>query len=80
MAEAERASRAVLRQIEAGSSHLECAGCDERIIYRVRHKANRIICNVYVAGLWVAVEHWHEECYDGRYGEPDDTKVRGKNG
>jgi DNA-directed RNA polymerase subunit RPC12/RpoP len=63
-------SRAVLRQIEPGNSQIECAGCGDRIIFRARARANVVICNVYVAGVWQNVEQFHAACYDGRHGEP----------
>jgi hypothetical protein len=31
-------------------------------------KRPSVCCNVYENGLWNRVEHFHPECYDGRWG------------
>ena len=55
-------SRAVTRNIEAGSS-AECAHCGERVKFQAKVKMQQVICNVYVDGQWDRVEHYHAECY-----------------
>lgn len=55
-------SRAVMRSVEAGCS-ATCTLCDQPIKFRVKLKAHQVICNVYVDGVWVRVEHFHYECY-----------------
>lgn len=61
-------SRAVTRAIEAGAA-AECAWCGERVKFQARVKAEQVICNVYVAGRWDRVEHYHLACYHAA-GEP----------
>jgi hypothetical protein len=73
-------TRAVRRPIEAGHSAV-CIGCDEPVKFAARHKAHRVIANIYVdehgndlahgveGGAWQRVEHWHEDCYE-RAGNP----------
>jgi len=61
-------SRAVVRNIEAGSS-AECVGCGDRVKFQAKVKAQQVICNVYLDGRWDRVEHFHQECYE-RAGEP----------
>ena len=68
-----RASRAVTRLIEAGST-VDCTQCGERVKFQARIKASQVICNVYVDGRWDRVEHYHEACY-GDAGEPYGTAV-----
>lgn len=71
-----RRSRAVVRNIEAGSLVL-CAHCDEQVKFRARMRAQQVICNVYVDGVWTRVEHYHRDCYDAAdtpYGPPDDSQ------
>jgi hypothetical protein len=55
-------SRAVVRNIEAGSS-TECAFCGERVKFQAKIRMQQVICNVYVNGHWDRVEHYHAECY-----------------
>jgi len=65
-------SRAVSRLIEAGSM-TDCAHCDDRVKFKAREKFRQVICNVYIAGRWDRVEHYHEACYakaGSPYGEP----------
>lgn len=58
-----RTSRAVVRNIEAGSMVL-CAHCEAQVKFRARVRAQQVICNVYADGRWVRVEHFHLDCYD----------------
>lgn len=62
------ASRAVLRQIEPGSDAV-CAHCRTPIKFTAREHRRQAIANVYVAGAWDRVEHFHESCY-AEAGEP----------
>ena len=57
-----RKSRAVLRRVEAGSSVL-CATCREVVKFTAKVQRQQVIANVYVAGRWDRVEHFHDECY-----------------
>lgn len=61
-------SRAVVRNIEAGSS-AECASCGDRVKFQAKLRMQQVICNVYVNGRWDRVEHYHYECYK-TVGEP----------
>ena len=61
-------SRAVVRNVEAGSSAI-CAACDEQVKFAAKVRRQQVICNVYVAGKWDRVEHYHFECYETA-GEP----------
>ena len=61
-------SRAVLRDIEAGST-TDCGVCGERLVFRAKQRLRQVICNVYDAGVWKRVEHFHPDCYDTA-GEP----------
>lgn len=61
-------SRAVVRNIEAGSS-AECVCCGERVKFQAKVRLQQVICNVYVDGRWDRVEHYHFECYQ-TMGEP----------
>ena len=68
-------SRAVSRLVEPGN-WVECALCDEVIKFRARERRSQVICNVYVAGKWDRVEHFHSECYETAgepFGEVDTT-------
>ena len=56
-------SRAVLRDVEAGSS-VDCAHCGERVKFQAKVRIRQVIANVYVKGVWVRVEHYHAACYD----------------
>lgn len=67
------ASRAVLRDIEAGST-IDCLVCRERIRFQAKVRNRQIICNVYEDGKWLRVEHYHDRCYEeagSPYGEAD---------
>lgn len=69
-------SRAVVRNIEAGSLTI-CAHCDQQVKFKARVKAQQVICNVYDEGRWLRVEHYHRSCYDDAgspYGHADDTQ------
>lgn len=61
-------SRAVVRNIEAGSS-AECVACGERVKFQAKVRMQQVICNVYRDGHWDRVEHYHAECYH-EIGEP----------
>ncbi|MEZ5238539.1 MAG: hypothetical protein R2716_06180 [Microthrixaceae bacterium] len=63
-----RSSRAVLRDVEPGSS-VECVHCGERVKFAAKMRHKQVICNVYVRGRWDRVEHYHADCY-GEAGEP----------
>ena len=63
-----RRSRAVVRSIEAGSA-VSCQKCDERVKFQAKIRAQQVICNVYVKGVWDRVEHFHSKCY-GKAGKP----------
>ncbi len=68
----QRVSRAVVRDIDAGSS-VNCAHCGERVKFQAKNRGKQVICNVYVKGKWKRVEHFHYACYsDARepHGEP----------
>lgn len=56
-------SRAVLRDIEAGST-TECGECFERLVYKAKERLRQVICNVYADGAWQRVEHYHLDCYE----------------
>lgn len=71
-------SRAVVRDIEAGSSE-RCASCKERITFRSKHRAFQVIANVYVRKIWNRVEHFHLECYE-KDGSPYGEALIEKNG
>lgn len=55
-------SRAVIRDVEAGSS-VDCAHCGERVKFQAKMRNRQVICNVYVGGQWDRVEHFHADCY-----------------
>jgi hypothetical protein len=55
-------SRAVLRNIEAGSA-AECTSCGERVKFQAKLRMQQVICNVYVKQQWDRVEHYHAACY-----------------
>jgi hypothetical protein len=63
-----RTSRAVLRDVEPGST-VECVKCGERVKFQAKIRHKQVICNVYVDGQWNRVEHFHADCY-GPAGEP----------
>ncbi len=65
-------SRAVLRLVEPGTS-AECAHCGRPVKFQARVQARQVIANVYEAGVWARVEHYHAECYETAgqpYGPP----------
>ncbi len=61
-------SRAVLRDVEAGST-VDCSHCGERVKFQAKMRNRQVIANVYVKGVWNRVEHYHAECYD-KAGKP----------
>ena len=61
-------SRAVERPIEAGNS-ATCASCGAPVKFVAKSRDRQVIANVYEAGTWNRVEHYHAECYL-RAGEP----------
>jgi hypothetical protein len=65
---APRTSRAVLRDVEPGST-VECAHCGDRVKFQAKVRNRQVICNVYVKGVWDRVEHFHADCYE-LAGEP----------
>lgn len=68
-----RKSRAVLRDVEAGSS-VDCAHCGERVKFQAKVRNKQAICNIYVSGVWNRVDHYHQACYieaGSPYGEAD---------
>lgn len=56
-------SRAVIRDVEAGSS-VDCSFCGERVKFQAKMRNKQVICNVYVSGAWNRVEHFHADCYE----------------
>ncbi len=58
-----RKSRAVVRDVEAGSS-VDCAHCGERVKFQAKVRNKQVIYNVYVSGTWNRVEHFHLACYE----------------
>ena len=73
----QRTSRAVLRDVEPGST-VECALCGERVKFQAKVRNRQVICNVYVGGTWDRVEHFHADCYEQAgepHGEVDTTPV-----
>ena len=58
----QRVSRAVVREIDAGSS-VSCAHCGQHIKFQAKNRGKQVICNVYVKGTWKRVEHFHYACY-----------------
>ena len=60
---ATRKSRAVVRDVEAGSS-VDCAHCGERVKFQAKVRNKQVICNIYISGKWNRVEHFHLECYE----------------
>ena len=75
---ATRKSRAVVRDVEAGSS-VDCAHCGERVKFQAKVRNKRVICNIYVSGKWNRVEHFHQECYETAkrpYGEAEVVLTR----
>ncbi|HKY15859.1 MAG TPA: hypothetical protein VJM33_13125 [Microthrixaceae bacterium] len=56
-------SRAVLRDVEAGST-VDCSFCEERVKFQAKMRNRQVICNVYVRGAWDRVDHYHADCYE----------------
>ena len=56
-------SRAVARYIEAGNT-ATCAACKLPVKFRAKSKLQQVIANVYTAGVWERVEHYHVDCYE----------------
>ena len=56
-------SRAVVRDVEAGSS-VDCEHCGDRVKFQAKVRNKQVICNVYQSGRWLRVEHYHAECYE----------------
>lgn len=61
-------SRAVVRDVEAGSS-VDCKHCGDRVKFQAKVRNKQVICNVYNKNQWIRVEHYHLECYTAA-GEP----------
>ena len=55
-------SRAVERLVEPGNS-ATCAHCGAPVKFVARVQHRQVIANVYVAGTWDRVEHYHYDCY-----------------
>jgi hypothetical protein len=55
-------SRAVLRTIDPGNS-ATCSHCGTAVKFVARAGLRQVIANVYEAGVWSRVEHYHEPCY-----------------
>ena len=73
-------SRAVVRNVEAGSSAM-CASCGDQVKFAAKVRRQQVICNVYVSGKWDRVEHYHAECYEAAgepHGEVADQQVPSK--
>ena len=71
-------SRAALRRVEPGSLAI-CAECDEQVKFAAKITRMQVIANVYVAGRWDRVEHFHEDCYAvaaAPYGRPSQPVVK----
>jgi len=67
-------SRAVPRLIVAGS-YVYCDHCKGRVKFKAGERHIQVICNVYIDGVWVRVEHYHKGCYIAAgqpYGFPRD--------
>lgn len=71
-------TRAIVREVVRGN-HTECVACGEQVRFRTRLRHLTVICNVYDAGRWDRVEHYHLDCYrDGGepHGHADSTEIR----
>jgi hypothetical protein len=55
-------SRAVLRLIEPGNN-ASCEQCGTAVKFQARVQLRQVIANIYDAGVWLRVEHFHAECY-----------------
>jgi len=38
--------------------------CDLQVKFQARVRAKQVICNIYEAGRWRRVEHYHQSCYN----------------
>ncbi|HEV2368531.1 MAG TPA: hypothetical protein VGR90_01570 [Acidimicrobiales bacterium] len=56
-------SRAVVRIIDPGNTAV-CAHCGAPVKFVARAQLRQVIANVYLAGSWDRVEHYHAPCYD----------------
>lgn len=56
-------TRAVERIIGPGSSAY-CAHCGKQVKFAAAKGLRQVIANVYDAGNWDRVEHYHRLCYD----------------
>lgn len=56
-------SRAVVRTIDPGNS-ATCSHCGTAVKFVARAGLRQVIANVYEAGVWSRVEHYHEPCYE----------------
>ena len=52
----------MLRDVEPGSS-VDCIHCGERVKFQAKVRNKQVICNVYERGVWLRVEHYHDNCY-----------------
>ena len=76
-AEGTLTSRAVLRDVEPGST-VDCTHCGERVKFQAKVRHKQVICNVYEQGRWSRVEHFHADCYEQAgdpHGEVDRSPV-----
>ena len=64
-------SRAVVRPVEPGNSAV-CVHCGAPVKFVARAQLKQVIANVYEAGVWKRVEHFHADCYV-EHGEPHGT-------
>ena len=58
----------MVRTIEPGSSAM-CPACGLQVKFQARLRLAQVICNIYEAGRWQRVEHYHQSCYT-EAGEP----------
>ena len=71
-------SRAVVRPVEPGNSAV-CVHCGAPVKFVARAQLKQVIANVYEAGTWNRVEHFHADCYEEAgqpYGEADTSGLR----
>ncbi len=70
---------AVLKQVREGNgSMFNCVVCEKPIKFMGRRAKDnlQVIVNVAVGDVWDHNEHFHQECYDGRWGEPENRTRR----
>jgi hypothetical protein len=60
-----------VRLVEPGNDAV-CGHCQTPIKFAARLKERQVIANVYTAGRWDRVEHFHDGCYE-QAGEPYGT-------